>query len=296
MASYEAENRLVLAGSASESDRTRALTLPPCPICGTAGVPGEEFCVECGFLVGSQPGEPADSGRSAPRLVDSGGREFPLKAGENIVGREGADVLLPDGTVSRRHARIVVEPAAVYVEDLGSTNGTRVRGAVVPAGRQTSITDRTPVQFGAVKLTAIIPSDALDTVPLLAATVTPAPAPEPAALPAFAPAAATAIPPARVSRPGSAEYVLADVRTAFGRKSGNNIVIDDDPFVSGKHAEIVVENGRFLLVDAGSTNGTKLNGRSLMAAIPEPLSDGDDIMIGHTSFRFVGPRSDDSAG
>src|SRR5947209_3088391 len=37
-------------------ERTQAVALPPCPVCGTSGVPGEQFCVECGFLIGSLAG------------------------------------------------------------------------------------------------------------------------------------------------------------------------------------------------------------------------------------------------
>ena len=48
--------------------------------------------------------------------------------GEVVIGREGADLNIPDPEVSRRHA--VVRPTAdgVEVEDLGSSNGTLVDG------------------------------------------------------------------------------------------------------------------------------------------------------------------------
>ena len=47
--------------------------------------------------------------------------------GEVIVGRESpADVAIADHSLSRRHARFSLDGASVVVEDLGSTNGTRV--------------------------------------------------------------------------------------------------------------------------------------------------------------------------
>jgi DNA-binding winged helix-turn-helix (wHTH) protein len=50
-----------------------------------------------------------------------------LSAGENVLGREGRGViLLESSTVSRRHARIVIDARGVTVEDLGSKNGTYV--------------------------------------------------------------------------------------------------------------------------------------------------------------------------
>lgn len=46
---------------------------------------------------------------------------------DQIVGRDAsADVTVPDPNVSRRHARITRDAAGVWLEDLGSTNGTYV--------------------------------------------------------------------------------------------------------------------------------------------------------------------------
>lgn len=48
---------------------------------------------------------------------------------EIVVGRsEGCDVTVADGSVSRLHARLVADEEGVYVEDLGSANGTFVDG------------------------------------------------------------------------------------------------------------------------------------------------------------------------
>jgi hypothetical protein len=69
-----------------------------------------------------------------PRLVviRDGTRltELPLPPGTEVVlGRsEGCTVPIPDGSVSRLHARIVADEAGVHVEDLGSANGTYVDG------------------------------------------------------------------------------------------------------------------------------------------------------------------------
>jgi pSer/pThr/pTyr-binding forkhead associated (FHA) protein len=54
---------------------------------------------------------------------------LPLKEGENIIGRHPASsVWLNGASVSRIHARIVVTPGRVTVEDRGSRNGTFVGG------------------------------------------------------------------------------------------------------------------------------------------------------------------------
>jgi DNA-binding winged helix-turn-helix (wHTH) protein len=79
-------------------------------------------------------------------------REFPLVQGENVVGREpGATVRLDAPSISRRHARIVVEAGRVTLEDLGSKNGTYVRGAQISGA--TAIEDRDQVRFGSVSVT-----------------------------------------------------------------------------------------------------------------------------------------------
>lgn len=52
--------------------------------------------------------------------------------GPIIVGRApGADILVPDDVVSRRHARFSLMGGDLMVEDLGSANGTRVNGEPV---------------------------------------------------------------------------------------------------------------------------------------------------------------------
>jgi len=68
-------------------------------------------------------------------------KEVPLPRGETVIGRDpyGFEVQarMPSGTlglgifdatVSRRHLRIFYDGKTVFVEDLGSTNGTRING------------------------------------------------------------------------------------------------------------------------------------------------------------------------
>lgn len=61
-------------------------------------------------------------------------QEFPLKTGENLVGRgEDSDPQFIDPRVSRTHARIVVYRGSARIEDLGSTDGTYLNGDRVTA-------------------------------------------------------------------------------------------------------------------------------------------------------------------
>src|SRR5512133_4317641 len=54
------------------------------------------------------------------------GRQIEL-TGPLVLGRDSsADVVLDDGQISRRHARVTPSGAGIVVEDLESTNGTFV--------------------------------------------------------------------------------------------------------------------------------------------------------------------------
>jgi DNA-binding winged helix-turn-helix (wHTH) protein len=56
-----------------------------------------------------------------------------LVNGENVLGRDGADVPLDSPMVSRRHACIVVTHMQATIDDLGSKNGTFVNNVAVTA-------------------------------------------------------------------------------------------------------------------------------------------------------------------
>ena len=72
------------------------------------------------------------------------GRRIPLQTGENMLGREGdGDIRIESPTVSRRHARISISPERRVLEDLGSKNGTFLRGeSVSTACRWRTVTNR----------------------------------------------------------------------------------------------------------------------------------------------------------
>ena len=63
----------------------------------------------------------------------SKGKVFTLSAGGvYVIGREGADIVIYDEKVSRKHAEIgLYGPEAYVLRDLASTNGTWVNGRPV---------------------------------------------------------------------------------------------------------------------------------------------------------------------
>src|SRR4029079_15693515 len=63
----------------------------------------------------------------------------------------------------------------------------------------------------------------------------------------------------------------------IGRVQGNDIVLPKGN-VSKHHARIVLKDGKFIIVDLKSTNGTYLNGRKITS--PLVVKDSDKIYIG----------------
>ena len=86
--------------------------------------------------------------RGEPRVFmisqgNQAGLSAELSAGVVMIGR-GADcqLILDDDYVSTRHARVVSTPNGIYVEDLGSTNGTYVNGHRVTGQERLHLDDR----------------------------------------------------------------------------------------------------------------------------------------------------------
>jgi hypothetical protein len=83
---------------------------------------------------------PRPGGRSFVLRFISGkyqGGEFPIASDKQIlVGRSSdLDMVLVEDMVSRKHARISMQGDQIWIEDLGSTNGTFVNGEKIKRGR-----------------------------------------------------------------------------------------------------------------------------------------------------------------
>ncbi len=112
-----------------------------------------------------EPSAPKMSPHSPPQLAKafalrfiSGkyqGGEFPLPSqGEIVIGRSSElDMVLVEDMVSRRHSKITVTPEQIFIQDLGSTNGTFVNGEKV---KRTKLSegDRILIGTSIIKLVA----------------------------------------------------------------------------------------------------------------------------------------------
>jgi hypothetical protein len=94
---------------------------------------------------------PSQSRRAMLQLVNGpdAGRRFAI-AGGAVLGRlPECDVSLDDPSVSRRHARVGRQDGVWFVEDLGSTNGTRIGERAVSRGE---LSDGDELRLGNVRL------------------------------------------------------------------------------------------------------------------------------------------------
>lgn len=72
----------------------------------------------------------------------------------------------------------------------------------------------------------------------------------------------------------------------IGRSSQCDVRLAGDSQLSRRHAELALENGRILLTDLGSGNGTYVDEERIAASTTIPLSDGQTIRLGrHTRIR-----------
>jgi len=68
--------------------------------------------------------------------------------------------------------------------------------------------------------------------------------------------------------------------TVIGRAADCGVCLTADTFVSSAHARVFASDGRVLVEDLGSTNGTFLNAARITE--PTPLFRGDRLQIGRT--------------
>jgi DNA-binding winged helix-turn-helix (wHTH) protein len=116
-------------------------------------------------------------------------------------------------------------------------------------------------------------------------------------LPAAAEAEGTGIggapvaPPAALVGQGPAageRFLLQRPSTIIGRAEDCDIRLQD-PLASRRHAEVRRESWRYILVDLGSRNGTRVNGQPVTA--PQPLQHGDTILVASVPLRFEDPNA-----
>lgn len=147
-----------------------------CPECGFINDDPANYCQKCGTYIGGREGVEeatttyqigetgeiqavdidAEIERAGAALVirSGGGRAgetFPLEGERTAIGRSpDAGVFLDDVTVSRNHALLVERKDGIFIDDLGSLNGTYVNRKRIESQQ---LEDGDEIQVGKYKLT-----------------------------------------------------------------------------------------------------------------------------------------------
>jgi len=265
-----------MLGTAPTLNATITIKPVQCPVCKTFNPAGMMFCVDCGLIFDRALPDDAFGAPAVqlPQLVEQTGREHPIRPGVNTIGREG-DVTIVDGKVSRRHAQITNDNGVLVIEDLGSTNGTKVNGAALNPGDKTTLQGGETVSFGGIELKLSMPgAKGGNTTQIISSNKTAAIATPPK----------VEVPPAKLVGEGK-EFPLHKGSNSFGRKADNDVQIAD-PYVSGKHGIIEIADDGLFVTDIGSTNGTMLNDAKLSPNMRTAITTEDVVRLGSMEFRI----------
>lgn len=196
------------------------------------------------------------------------GRVVPVST-EMLIGRENCDLAYAqDMLLAPQHASLMVREGKLLLRDLNSPNGSFIRqrqdteltpGDIFLLGRELfrfitqSLDDSNARQ--ATEGTVMWSVPKLQKGPLTAK-----------------------LEHIKLNGEVVAEFELDKPETVLGRTTGD-LVFKDDPYMSGTHARIVAQPGRFLLQDLRSRNGVY---RRVRAEIV--LTDGDEFFMGEQLF------------
>lgn len=204
------------------------------------------------------------------------GKSQPV-AGKITVGRgDHCELTLPNELASREHARLELDGKRLFVEDLGSTNGTWINGKRT-SGR-TEVRNGDELRFDTTRFKASSSSADLDKT-----------AARPSIQATAARSAVSAAIPARL-RPDGGRAIDLKGKTTVGRLPDNDVVLDDDT-VSGHHAHLEPEGAGWKVIDLGSSNGTEVNGREVTET---SLTGGERIAFGDVELTFEAARKGDT--
>lgn len=235
---------------------------------------------------------------------------------ELTIGRaEENDLVLPQGGVSRRHARFFLKNGQVVVEDNGSANGTFVDGERISG--PTPLAPRAQVVIGDYELSvkAAGAPQARSSRPAGNGASMPTGKPSTTSVqPSVKAARSTRMVPAaskdmsalakverqpRSPRPAASSEAGPSFRgltgpwlnkvyplkrgAVIGRVPGTAVHIEDDS-VSRRHAEVELGPSGVVLRDLGSANGTLVNGEPVAGDMV--LTSGDIVQFGVVEMEF----------
>ncbi len=215
----------------------------------------------------------------------------PLSRDDYTIGRqEGNTIRLTERNVSRNHGRVRRRDSksAFVVEDLRSYNGVFVNGLRVAHTQELQHGDL--IQIGDYRI--VLQDDAAESVADATVPIAPIDTSDTKTTVPITPSFRGQTLAERPNRlvmlvgptPG-VEFPLDKERMTVGRAEEASISVNHNS-VSRLHCEIhALGDGRFEIVDKGSSNGVRVNAVELRRSIIEA---GDVIELGDVRFKFVG--------
>lgn len=288
----------------TSSTAQHAATGRTCPSCGAPVPPAHRFCGVCGSTVEdgqaaatpppAAPRETPLGEPTQPRAKPSGagkktmffgamqasraklvlikgdgldGVSFTLAGHDHLAGRVDAPLLFDeDPFLSPTHANFFYRDGGLVVRDEKSVNGVYIR---IRASKEVQLGDHFLVGEQLLQVQVAEDEAAMD-APASDGTYYFA---SPRRVSGF-----RVVQQLRGGDTGLAYRAQSDIVT-LGRE-GNDLNFPDDPFISGRHAQVAKVNGKMTLTDLNSKNGTFLRIRE-----EQRLAHGDYVFMGQQLLR-----------
>ena len=196
------------------------------------------------------------------------GKTVPV-SGQIVIGREGCDLNYPqDILLSPRHASVTLREASLVLTDLNSQHGSFIRQR-----QDTELTPGDVFLLGRELFRFVTQSmdDAMSSQQTEGTMVWSVPKLQKGPL-------TSKLEHIKLNGEVVNVFTLDKPETTLGRTQGD-LVFNTDPYMSGMHARIVAQPGRFLLQDLRSRNGVYRRVRAEVV-----LTDGDEFFMGEQLF------------
>jgi pSer/pThr/pTyr-binding forkhead associated (FHA) protein len=250
-----------------------------CPQCGHGNTQANLFCGSCGFRLGGAPSvaaRPAVAPEAAAPAVNviltalrADGSEagtFNLPPGTHTIGRETGSIFGGDSYLSPRHATFRQAGGKLLVRDEGSLNGVYKKLA-----RDAPVEVRPNDTFRIGQ--EIVRFEPLSPQPASADGVERLGAPSKGIVGRIA---------LVIGRDATGNaFPIPEAGMHLGRERGD-VLFPEDGYVSGLHCRLAWENGRLMLTDLGSSNGSFIRLRE-----ETEVRTGDVLLMGQQLFRVT---------
>jgi hypothetical protein len=266
--------------------------MPKCEVCAFENEPGAEYCEECGVKISVPPPPPPPAPAPlaepdpAPTLTPAAVRSEAGAGDEAAADKasSGLSETLRPGTVQppAAGAAAAADVAQAACPACGAPVGGGVRfcprcgastdaGAPAPGPAVQGVPARCPACQAEAEPGAVFCFSCGTRIPGAAAPVLPA-----------GRAKGTSIRLRMVAGKDKDRLFEVDKgEIRLGRLAENDIPLETDGYVSGKHTRVSRQGDEFFVEDLGSTNGTFLKVRKMTRIMP-----GDEIKVGQSIFRL----------